>query len=489
MTEPFATGVILLLFGVLMAFSVLFSRAMERLGVPIVLLFLLLGMLAGSEGIGRLPFDDYALAYRLGTVALALILFDGGLNTPIGAIRQSWAPASVLATAGVVLTAGLTAMAARLLGMTWTHAVLLGAVVSSTDAAAVFAVLRGSRLRLTRRVGTTLELESGVNDPVAVILTVAVTDAALTGAAPSWWLALQIPWQLGAGAAIGIGFGLLGRLVLRRVALSATGLYPVLTLAIALACFGVATVGGASGFLAVYGAGVMLGHGRVPYRNGLTRVHDAIAWLCQIGMFLMLGLLVFPSQLPGVAGRGLAIGVFMAVVARPLAVLLCLAPLRSPLRESVYVGWVGLRGAVPIILATYPVLRGVPDAVDVFNTVFFIVVVNTIVPGSTIRRLTARLKLSEAGAPDPPATIELTSTRLLEGEIVSFYIDRTLAVCGVPIAAVRFPEGCSVVLIVRDGQPLAARGKTLFAEGDHVYLFCRDQDRPYLALLFGAHLG
>lgn len=485
MTEPLATGAVVLVFGVLLAVSVLFSRAMERLGVPIVLLFLVVGMLAGSEGIGRIGFDNYGLAYRFGTLALVLILFDGGLNTPVGAIRQSWAPASVLATLGVVLTAGLTACGARLLGMSWVHALLLGAIVSSTDAAAVFAVLRGSRLRLNRRVGTTLEIESGANDPMAVILTAAMTEVALTNQPPSWGLALQVPWQLASGAALGVGFGLLGRVLLHRISLSATGLYPVLTLALALVCYGLTTVLGGSGFLAAYGAGVMLGHGRVPYRSGLARVHDAVAWLCQITMFLVLGLLVYPSDLPGVAGRGLAIGLFMTLVARPLAVFACLATMRYPLREKVYISWVGLRGAVPIILATYPVLRGVPGSVELFNIVFFIVVLNAFVPGATIRAITGRLGLSEAGAPEPAATIEMTSTRALDGEILPFYIDRTLAVRGVPIASVNFPEGCSVVLVVRAGQPIPARGNTVLTEGDHVYVFCREQDRPFIQLLFG----
>jgi len=321
---------------------------------------------------------------------------------------------------------------------------------------------------------------------MAVILTASVTEFVLSGSAPSWSLALLVPWQLALGTMSGVVFGLAGRWVLRRIGLSATGLYPVLTLALALVCFGATTVAGGSGFLAVYAAGVALGHGRIPYRTGLARVHDAIAWLSQIGMFLMLGLLVFPSQLPAVAGRGLAIGLFMAIVARPLAVLLCLAPLGYRLRETVYVGWVGLRGAVPIILATYPVLRGVPGAMDVFNTVFFIVVTNTVIPGATIRRLTRRLGLSEQGTPEPAASIEMNSTRVLDGEILPFYIDRSLAVCGVAISQVRIPEGCSVVLVVREGQPIAARGATVLQDGDHAYIFCPERERPYVQLLFGA---
>jgi cell volume regulation protein A len=483
--EPLATAVLLAVFGLLMAFSVLFSRLMERVGVPVVLLFLVLGMLAGSEGVLGVDFDNYAFAYRVGTIALVLILFEGGLNTTLSAIRRSAAPASVLATAGVAATAALVALFARLLGLTWTEAWLLGAVVSSTDAATVFAVLRGGGIRLARRVGTTLEVESGLNDPLAVILTMALVEAARSGSPISWTLAPAVALQLLIGAGVGIALGLGSRSALRRLRLSTAGLYAVLTLALGFAAYGGATLVSGSGFLAVYVAAVVLGNGPVPYRAGLARIHEAIAWLSQIVMFLMLGLLVFPSRLVPVASVGLLVGLFLAFVARPLAVLVCLLPFRYPMREIGYIGWVGLRGAVPIILATFPVLGGVPGADRLFHIVFFVVVVNAIVPGATLRRATRWAGLLAPDKPPPPAVLEINSRRLLRGELLSFHIDPSLAVCGARLAHVAFPRTASTVLMVRGDEMIAPRGDTELRTGDHVYVLCRPEDRAFIELLFG----
>ncbi|MEP0843020.1 MAG: potassium/proton antiporter, partial [Phycisphaerae bacterium] len=343
MSELVATALLLAVFGLLMAVCVVSTRTIERLGVPVVLVFLLLGMFAGSEGPIGIAFEDYRFTFRIGTAALILILLDGGLNTPLAAIRQSIRPAAVLATAGVVGTAGLVAAFAHLLDLPWNESLLLGAVVSSTDAAAVFAVLRGGNLRLSRRVGTTIELESGINDPMAVILTVAATS--LLGAEPVSLLgmALGVPLQLLIGLIVGIVLGLGSRMLLHVVRLSTAGLYPVLTLALAFIAFGLATLAQGSGFLAVYVAGLVLGNSTIPYRSGLIRIHDAIAWLSQISMFLMLGLLVFPSRLKPVAGLGIMLALFLAFIARPAVVFLCLLPFRFPLKEVAYIGWVGLR--------------------------------------------------------------------------------------------------------------------------------------------------
>jgi cell volume regulation protein A len=485
MAEPHATAILLVVFGALVAFSVLFSRTIDRLGIPIVLLFIVLGMVGGSEGLGGLEFSNYGLAVRLGTIALVLILFDGGLNTSVSAVRSALVPASILATAGVVLTASLLAVAARLLGMDWGKAMLLGAVVSSTDAAAVLAVLRGGRLQLKHRIGRIIELESCVNDPMAVILTLVLIEL-LAAADTSWTsLALSVPLQLAVGTGIGIIFGWLGRQLLTRVRIPTAGLYPVLTLAMAFLSFGVATLSWGSGFLAVFVTGLVLGTGNVPYRNGLARVHDALAWLSQVSMFLMLGLLVFPSQLVGVAWQGLLLALVLAVLARPLAVLACLLPLRIPQREIGYIGWVGLRGAVPIILATFPVLAQGPGAMDVFNLVFFIVVVSSLVPGSTIRLVTRWLGMSVPERPQPSAVLEINATYALDSELVSFLIDPSVAVCGAELREVEFPPGAAVVLIVRDRQLVAARGHTRLEAGDHVYVFFRAKDRPIMELLFG----
>jgi cell volume regulation protein A len=484
--EPFGIALLLATLGTLLAISALFSRASDRFPIPVALVFLGIGMLAGSEGLGRIPFENYRFAFRLGTVALVLILFDGGLNTPLAPLRQAAPPAATLATAGVVGTAGIVAATAQLLGFDWPHALLLGAVVSSTDAAAVFSVLRGSGMSLKRRVGTTLEAESGVNDPMAFILTVALTQQLLrpTGG-PGWHLLVEVVIQIAVGAALGVIVGYGGRVLLTRVRLPAGGLYPVMSLAIAALAFAIPTLLGGSGFLGVYVAAVILGNGPLPYRPGLLRVHDALAWLSQVGMFLVLGLLVFPSRLLNVAYTGLILALVLAAVARPLVVALCLLPFRYSVTEVTYVGWVGLRGAVPIILATYPVLAAVPEARRVFDVVFFIVVVNALVPGATVPWVTRRLRLESAEAPRPPAVLEIESRQPLTGELMSFYVDEALAVTGVPMSELPFPEGSAATLIVRGRELIAPKGQTTLQPGDHVYVFARPADRPLILLMFG----
>jgi len=485
-TEPFGTALLLATAGLLMGASVLFSRASQRIGVPIALLFLVIGMLAGSEGIGGIAFDDYGFAFRMGSLALALILFDGGLNTPLSALRRTWAPAGLLATVGVALTALLIAIPAHLWGLSWPEALVLGAVVSSTDAASVFAVLRGSGLQLKRRVGTTLELESGLNDPVAVILTTQLTANLLhPGSVSPAWIAADVVRELVIGGALGTGIGLFGRELLRRNPLPTGGLYPALTLALALLAYGVTTLSHGSGFLAVYLAGMVLGNGPLPYHAGLLRVHDALAWLAQIGMFLLLGLLVFPSGLLEVAGPGLALALLLAFVARPFVVTLCLLPFRYPGREVLYIGWVGLRGAVPIVLATYPVLVGAAGADRIFHIVFFIVVVNALVPGATVAWVTRKLGLQATEPPAPQAVLAIESRLPLEGELMSFYIDDALVVAGVPLEQLDFPDGSSVTLIVRGNRLVPPRGSTTLEPGDHVYVLAQPEDRGLIQLIFG----
>lgn len=484
--EPIPTAVLLTTVGTLLGISILFSRATERVSVPVALIFLVTGILAGSEGLGGIAFENYALSFRLGSIALVLILFDGGLNTSLDAVRRYAPPAGVLATVGVLGTAALTAVGARLLGLPWPTALLIGAVVSSTDAAAVFAVLRGSGIHLKRRVGVTLEVESGANDPMAVILTVVLTENLVAPASGiGWRLPLEVLQQIGVGAAFGVAIGYGGRLLLARLRLPTVGLYPVLTLAIAFVSFGVPTLFQGSGFLSVYVAALVLGNGTLPYRPGLLRVHDALAWLSQITMFLMLGLLVFPSRLVDVAGVGLGVGIFLTVIARPVVVALCLAPFKYPRKEVLYISWVGLRGAVPIILATFPVLVGAPGAGRIFDLVFFIVVVNSIVPGTTVAWVARKLGLESAEPPMPKAVLEIESMQPLSGELMSFYIDPALVVAGVPLTELPFPEGAAATLIVRGQELIAPKGSTVLLPGDHVYVFARPEDKAFIQLMFG----
>ncbi len=484
--EPEATALLLAVGGLLLGVSVVLSRASQRTGVPIALLFLLVGMLAGSEGLGGIDFEDYEFAFRIGVLALTLILFDGGLNTPLVAVRRAAAPAGLLATVGVAGTAILVAVAAHWLGVSWPGALLIGAVVSSTDAAAVFAVLRGSGLQLKRRVGVTLEVESGINDPVAVILTTVLTQNLLVpGSVSGFRIPLEILVQLAVGAAVGIGVGYGGRQLLSRLSLPTGGLYPVVTLALALFAFGAGTVLHGSGFLSVYLAGLVLGNGPLPYRTGLLRVHDALAWLSQVAMFLVLGLLVFPSRLLDVAGVGLAIAALLAFIVRPLVAAVCLAPFSYPRREVLYIGWVGLRGAVPIVLATIPVLARAPGAERLFDMVFFIVVATALVPGATVAWVTRKLGLQTKEPPAPQAVLAIESRQPLQGELLSFYIDEALVVTGMPVEELPLPEGSAVTLIIRGNQLVPSSPGTTLEPGDHVHLIAQPEDRGFIQLMFG----
>ena len=485
LAEPDSTGVMLLVLGVLVAISAVFSRVVDRLGVPVMLLFLGVGMLAGGEGILGYPFENYGLAVRLGNVALVLILFDGGFNTSAAAIRQVLYPSVVLATAGVAATAALVAVFARFLGLSWSEATLLGAVVSSTDAAAVFAVLRGGSLHLQPKVGHTVEVESCLNDPMAIILTLTIIEAITSQKLPGWSAALSVVVQLVVGAGVGVIIGGLARKLLPTVSLGTVGLYPVLTLSVAFISFGAATLAYGSGVMAVFITGVILGNSPLPYKNGLARVHDAMAWLSQVGMFLMMGLLVFPSRLMQVAGIGLAVGLFLALVARPLSVIPLLLPFGYSIKQVAYIGWVGLRGSVPIILGTFPVLAGVPGAERVFDTVFFIVVVSSVIPGSTLRWVTRLAKLNIPERPAPQTALEINSPHPLEGELVAFLISPAVAVCGASLRQIELPSKASVVLVIRGSHVLAARGDTVLQEGDHAYVYFRYEDRPFVELLFG----
>ena len=484
--EPLSTALLLTTFGILLGVSVLFSRASERFGIPTVLIFLGIGILAGSDDLGGIPFEDYGFAFRIGTVALVLILFDGGLNTPVAAVRQVLRPAAVLASFGVLGTAGAVAGAAHLLGFDWPQALLLGAVVSSTDAAAVFAALRGSGIHLRRRVGATLEVESGINDPMAVILTVVLTENLISPGEAVWWrVGLNVAVEMVIGGALGYGIGAGGRAVLTRYRLTAGGLYPALMLTLAFLAYGVSTLLHGSGFLAVYVAAFVLGNGALPYKTGILRVHDALAWLSQIVMFLVLGLLVVPSRLADVAWVGLALALFLAIVARPAVVALCLLPFGFRTKEISLIGWAGLRGAVPIILATFPVLAGAPGSNRIFDVVFFIVVVNAIIPGGTVPWVTRRLGMEAPEPPAPMAVLEIESIQPLSGRLSSFYIDEALAVAGVTLADLPFPDGAAATMIVRGQDIIAPKGSTVLEVGDHVYGLMRPEDEPTILLMFG----
>jgi cell volume regulation protein A len=484
--EPWNTAVVLSALGVLLVLAALCSPLSERLGIPALVLFLVIGILAGSEGLGGIWFDDQALAFRIGIVALAMILFDGGLNTSMETFRRAARPALVLATAGVVLTAGAVALFALWLGLTLPVALLVGSVVSSTDAAAVFSVLRGMGVQLKSTTSALLEVESGLNDPMAVLLTLVAVEVALGAENLGWETLGLLVQQIVVGAAGGVAVGFAGRFFLRLVRLPVAGLYPVLTIGIALAAFGLPTLLNGSGFLAVYIAGLLLASGPLPYRAGVKRVHDAMAWLAQIVMFLMLGLLVFPAKLLPTAGVGLALALFLAFVARPLAVLICLAPFRFNWPERLFISWAGLRGAVPIILATFPGLSGVAGGDQLFHLVFFAVLVNSFVPGATISFVARRLGLTTGQRGHVPASIELISLRDYKGEFVWYTVQKASAVASAAVRDLPLPDGCTLSLVLHGEQVLAPRGATVLHPGDHVCIFITPGQRGLLDLLFGS---
>jgi cell volume regulation protein A len=321
---------------------------------------------------------------------------------------------------------------------------------------------------------------------MAVLLTVSFTHILLGTEELSPWLALRVVGELVIGAGGGALVGYAGRTLLLRAKLAAGGLYPVMTLALAMVAYGLTTLLHGSGFLGVYVAAVIIGNAKqLPYRAGLLRVHDAAAWVAQVGMFLVLGLLVTPHRLLDVAPLGLALGLVLAFVARPIAVALSVAPFGYSLKEYGYLSWVGLRGAVPIILAAYPVMAGAPGADESFHLVFFIVVVNALVPGSTIRFVTDRLGLRSPEPPPPAAVLEVTSTESLSGKVLAFHVDRASAASGVAIRDLPFPAETSVMLIVRAGALVAPRGEVLLTPGDHLYVITSDADEPLVRLIFG----
>jgi len=484
MGEPAATAALLAALGILLVLAGLASPISSRLGVPVLVVFLGLGMLAGSEGIGGIPFDDYALAFRLGTVALVFILFDGALNTAPEVVRRAALPAGLLATVSVVLTAALVALAGWMLGLPGHVALLVGSVVSSTDAAATFMVLRGSGVRLHRSTAATLELASGLNDPLAILLTLVATEIALGHAIGARDVTLLLVRQFGVGGIVGVTAGFAARSLLRNVRLPAGGLYPVLTVAVAFLSFGIAALLDGSGFVAVYATGLVLAAGPLPYGAGVRRVHDALAWLAQIMMFSLLGLLVFPSRLAQDAGIGLAIAAFLAFVARPLAAAAVLVPLRLPVRELLFISWVGLRGAVPIILAVFPLMAGLPDAQLFFNLAFFIVLVSLLVQGTSLPWMAKLLKVTVPPNPAPISRSALEVHITSEWELFVYRLGAEKWCIGAALRELKMPEGTRIAALFRGEQLLHPSGSTVLEANDMLGVIGHEHDLPALGKLF-----
>lgn len=463
--------------GILLLIAIFASKASGRLGLPSLLLFLVVGILAGSEGLGGIEFADVGIAQTLGVVALAFILYSGGLDTSWPSVRPVLWPALSLSTVAVLITAvSVGLFAAWLLGLRFIDGLLLGAIVSSTDAAAVFSVMRSRGVGLKEQIRRLLELESGSNDPMAIFLTVGVIGLLLRPGSSIVSLLPLFVVQMVLGTVIGLGVGWIMVWVINRINLAYDGLYSVLTLAIVMLVYGFAAVSGGNGFLAVYLAGLVMGNRDFIHKRSIRRFHDGLAWLMQIAMFITLGLLVFPSQLQPVIWSGLALAIFLILIARPLGVFLALLPFRLSNREKAMISWVGLRGAVPIILATYPLVSGVTNADTLFHLVFFIVLVSVLLQGPLIPLVARWLGVGEPLAEASPRyPLEFEQTADLDSNLVEVPVpDHSLAV-GKPIVDLHLPEAALVVLISRDDKFIVPRGGTVIKEGDRL-LVLADED-------------
>ncbi|WP_142850597.1 potassium/proton antiporter [Telmatospirillum sp. J64-1] len=465
-----AMSLIILIAAGLVTISIFTSVVSFRIGAPLLLVFLSVGLLAGVDGIGGIQFSNAGTAYFIGSLALAIILFDSGFGTRLQTVRVAAWPSLTLATMGVLLTTGLVGAAAHYgMGMPWLESLLIGAIISSTDAAAVFFLLRVGGITLKDRVRSTLEIESGSNDPMAIFLTISLVELIISGAGGGnigWGLAEAFLLQMGLGALAGVAGGWIVYQVVNRIELE-PALYPILVMALSLCLFAATSMIGGSGFLAVYIAGIYAGNSRLRFAASLRRFQSGMTWLAQIAMFLTLGLLATPSEFPEVAPFAIGLALFLIFIGRPIAVWLCLLPFGFTRNEITFIAWVGLRGAVSILLALLPILGNLPGGQTFFNTAFIIVLVSLLVQGWTIRPMAKWLGLIVPPRIGPVERMELDLPGQATHELVAYRISPES-----PVAeGDRLPRWARPSLIVRDGRSMAPHGAGKMQPGDTVFIF------------------
>jgi cell volume regulation protein A len=469
-----ADGQLILVAGALLAGALVASLLAGRIRVPGLVLFLGLGMAIGSDGLGWIEFSDYERARTIGVVALALILFEGGLVAGWREIRPVLPTAISLALVGTLVTAAIVGLtAAWLFDLSTLEGLLVGSIVASTDGAAIFALLRGSTLR--RKLARTLEGEAGFNDPVAVLLVVGFIEWIQRPDYGLLDMAGLFVQEIGIGLVVGLGVGWLGIQAFKRARLQTAGLYPVASIAIAALSFGVADTLHGSGFLAVYLTGLALGSAAIPAKQTVTSFHQGLAWVAQLAMFLVLGLLVFPSQLGSVALEGTLLTLVLVFVARPLATVLATITGNFDWRERLVLGWAGLRGAVPVVLATFPVIEGVPGSLEFFNIVFFAVLFSTLLQGSTFEPFAERLRVTTSEPALPRPLTEAGTIRRLGAEVLEFSVGGEDAVVGKRVRQLGLPREAVINVIVRGQQAIPPRGSTLIEAGDRLHVLMRHE--------------
>lgn len=468
---------ILLFSSLLLILSIVASKTSYRLGLPALLTFLMLGMLAGSEGPGQIHFNDPQLAQFIGMIALNFILFSGGLDTKWESIKPVIREGFTLSTLGVLLTAvPLGLFAYVITDFSFIEALLLGSIVSSTDAAAVFSILRSKSVGLKRNLRPLLELESGSNDPMAYFLTVSVISI-YQNPEQSFWLLIPFFFkQMLIGAGLGLAMGKAMVYVINKINLDFPGLYPVLVTGLVMFIFSATTAVGGNGFLAIYLSGIILGNANFLHKKSLIQFYDGIAWLMQIVMFFALGLLVFPSHVIEVAGVGILLAVFLMLVARPIGVFASLLFFKTPGREKVFISWVGLRGAVPIVLATYPLLAGVEKAEMIFNVVFFITLTSVLLQGTSLPIVSKWLNLAVPESRRKQSELELELIDTFKSELFEVDIPKGKSVAGKSIVQINFPRTATIVMISRDNKFIRPGGSTVLNAGDKLLIMADNKE-------------
>ncbi|NGP43926.1 potassium/proton antiporter [Bacillaceae bacterium SIJ1] len=482
MSEFFQVDYFILLFSILFLCGVLSVKFSTRLNVPALIFFIGIGMLIGSDGLGIIYFDNPHYGQLVGIIALVIILFEGGLQTKWTDVKPVMKPAISLATLGVVVTMFVLGVVAYFVldEISFLYALLFGAIVGSTDAAAVFAVIKGQNIR--KKIEATLEAESGTNDPMAMFLTISLIEWIMSPGSNIFEMMGFFVLQMGLGILCGLGFGKLAQTIINRINLDSSGLYPVLATAFAMFTYAFTTMIQGSGLLAVYIAAILLGNSELTYKHSILRFNEGFAWLAQITMFIILGLLVFPDNL--LSGdfiwRGLLLSVFLILVARPIAVFVSLAFSRYTLKEKIFISWAGLRGAVPIVLATFMFAEGLENAQLFFNIVFFVVLTSTLIQGSTIALLARILGLSEDGRPTPPHSLELISIGKANAEMMEYVVSPNDHFINQRLIDLDFPNKVIVSVIIRGENLVTPYGDTTILPGDVLYFLVPKTRKPQL---------